>query len=149
MVRPWFFCVTAFVCPQSPYCDNDMLLWIFNSCCPLSSVLHVTLANLQKLGFEFHLRSSPSAFNGCSVDQSVTSLLCCTVLTSPSTVSVTLAGIFQCWQFCESAISFPMAKRLEEESTQQIISNCGNTQTIAFKAPVFINSILIITTAFN
>ena len=32
------------------------------SCCPLSSVLYATLANLQEFGFEFHLRSSPSAF---------------------------------------------------------------------------------------
>ena len=36
------------------------------SCCPLSRVLHVTLANLQKTGFEFHLRSSPTAFSGQS-----------------------------------------------------------------------------------
>ena len=28
--------------------------------CPLSRVLHVTLANWQRFGFEFHLRSSPS-----------------------------------------------------------------------------------------
>ena len=32
------------------------------SYCPLSRVLHVTLANWQRFGFEFHLRSSPSAF---------------------------------------------------------------------------------------
>ena len=30
------------------------------SYCPLSRVLHVTLANWQEFGFEFHLRSSPS-----------------------------------------------------------------------------------------
>ena len=30
--------------------------------CPLSRVLQVTLANSQGFGFEFHLRSSPSAF---------------------------------------------------------------------------------------
>ena len=34
------------------------------SCCPLSRVLHVTLANWQRFGFEFHLRSSPSAYSG-------------------------------------------------------------------------------------
>ena len=50
--------------------------------CPLSRVLHVTLANWQRFGFEFHLRSSPSAFSRCewSVDQPITSLLatpCC------------------------------------------------------------------------
>ena len=32
-------------------------------CCPLSRVLHVILANLQKFGFEFH-QSLPSAFSG-------------------------------------------------------------------------------------
>ena len=39
----------------------------------LARVSHVTLANLQRFGFEFHLRSSPSAFSGCSVDQPITS----------------------------------------------------------------------------
>ena len=34
------------------------------SYCPLSRVLHVTLANWQRFGIEFHLRSSPSAFSG-------------------------------------------------------------------------------------
>ena len=34
------------------------------SYCPLSRVLHVTLANWQGSGFEFHLRSSPSAYSG-------------------------------------------------------------------------------------
>ena len=33
------------------------------SYCPLSRVLHVTLANGQGFGSEFHLRSSPSAFS--------------------------------------------------------------------------------------
>ena len=35
----------------------------------LSRVLHVALANLQKFGSEFHLRSSPSAFSGYMDDQ--------------------------------------------------------------------------------
>ena len=36
------------------------------SSCPLSRVLHVTLANLQRFGSdqEIHLKSSPSAFGG-------------------------------------------------------------------------------------
>ena len=47
------------------------------SCCPLPRVLHVALVSLQKLGFEFHLKSSPSACSGHgrSVDQLITSLL--------------------------------------------------------------------------
>ena len=43
------------------------------SYCPLSRVLHVTLANWQRFRFEFHLRSSPSALSGRSVDQLITS----------------------------------------------------------------------------
>ena len=35
------------------------------SYCSLSRVLHVTLANWQKFGFDFHPRSSPSAFSEC------------------------------------------------------------------------------------
>ena len=59
------------------------------SCCPLSRVLPVALANRQRFGFEFHLRSSPSAFSGYgwSLDQLITSLLACyTVLTRPNKV---------------------------------------------------------------
>ena len=29
MVWPWFFCVTVFVCPQSPYRSTGMIFWIF------------------------------------------------------------------------------------------------------------------------
>ena len=54
------------------------------SCCPLSRVLHVTLANLQKFGFEFHLRSSPSAFSGWSADQLITSLVATTCWRDPT-----------------------------------------------------------------
>ena len=56
MVWPWFSCGTASVCPQFPYRGK--------SYCPLSRVLHVTLANWQRFGFEFHLRSSPFAYSG-------------------------------------------------------------------------------------
>ena len=47
------------------------------SCCPLWRILRVILVNLQYFGFEFHLRSLPSAFSGypCSVYQLITSLL--------------------------------------------------------------------------
>ena len=43
--------------------------------CPLSRILHVTLANLQTSEFEFHMRSLPCAFSGRSVNQPVASLL--------------------------------------------------------------------------
>ena len=47
------------------------------SCCPLWRVLRVILVNLQNFGFEFHLRSLPSAFSGYgwSVDELITSAL--------------------------------------------------------------------------
>ena len=46
------------------------------SYCPLSRVLHETLANWQRFGgFEFQLRSSPSAFSGYMADQSTSWLL--------------------------------------------------------------------------
>ena len=56
--------VPVFVWGRFPYRGKGMIFWIF-SCCPLSRVLHVTLANLQKNAFEFRLRSSPSVFSGC------------------------------------------------------------------------------------
>ena len=60
------------------------------SCCPLSRILHVTLANPQKFGFEFYLRSSPSAFSGLPVHQLIISLPCYTVLTRPNKGETTL-----------------------------------------------------------
>ena len=62
-----------FVCPQSPY-RHDIVDF---SCCPLWRVLHVILVNLHNFGFEFQLRSSPSALSGYrwSVDHLITSIL--------------------------------------------------------------------------
>ena len=54
------------------------------SCRPLSLVLHVTLADLEKFGFEFHLRSS-SAFSGMD-DQSIHTLLLATPCWQNSTL---------------------------------------------------------------
>ena len=44
---------------------NDMIfdMILDFSYCLLSRISHVTLANRQKFGFEFYLRSSPSTFN--------------------------------------------------------------------------------------
>ena len=65
------------------------------SYCPLSRVLHVTLANPQKFGFEFHLRSSPSAFSGYewAVDKLIISFnTCYTVLTKLNKVETAVHG---------------------------------------------------------
>ena len=61
-----FFCGTVVVRPKFPYRGKDMIFWIFPVVHgrPLSRDLHVSLANWHGFGFEFHLRSSPSAFSG-------------------------------------------------------------------------------------
>ena len=58
------------------------------SCCPLSSVLDVTLTNGQGFEFEVHLRSSPSAFSGfVNVSRPANYFTTCyTVLTRPNKV---------------------------------------------------------------
>ena len=63
MVWPWFFCLTVFVCPQSPYRGNDKIFWNFL----LSFVTHFACdigQSAKIFRFEFHLRSSPSTFCG-------------------------------------------------------------------------------------
>ena len=56
------------------------------SYCHLSRVLHVTLANWQIFGFEFHLRLSPSAFSGfMDISRSADYFKTCyTVVTRPN-----------------------------------------------------------------
>ena len=66
---------------------RSFLIWTILdfSCCPLLRILHVTLANWQRFGFEFHLRASPSAFSGYMDDQLTYRILhgkcACTVFT--------------------------------------------------------------------
>ena len=71
-----------------------MIFWIF----PVvlffcHAFCNVTLANLQKFGFEFRLRSSPFAFSGWSVDRQADFFIACyTVLTRPNKVKTALQG---------------------------------------------------------
>ena len=58
MVWPWFSCGTVCLSADTLSRQRHDILDFSN--CPLSPVLHVTLANWQGFGFEFHLRSSPS-----------------------------------------------------------------------------------------
>ena len=67
LIRMLHFCLTV----------RSFLILDF-SYCPLSPVLHVTLANLKRFGFEFYPRSSSAAFSWYddqSGDQLITSLL--------------------------------------------------------------------------
>ena len=87
-------CGTVCVCLQFSYRRNDMIFCIQFSYCPLSRVLHVTLANWQRFGFEFHLRSSPSAFSGYMdisrpADYFIT---CYTMPTRPNKVETAVHG---------------------------------------------------------
>ena len=68
------FSFSVSLCPQIPYCGNDMIFWFF-SIVPFTRVLHLRLANWQGFGWEFHLRSSPCAFSGYMDDQSTSWLL--------------------------------------------------------------------------
>ena len=63
-----FFCGT--VCVSAVTLSRQRHDILDFSHCPLSRVLHVTLANWQRFGFEFHLRSSPSVFSAYVNDQS-------------------------------------------------------------------------------
>ena len=62
--------------------------------CPLSRVLHVTLANWQRFGFEFRLRSSPSAFSEyMDISRPAEYFIACyTVLTRPNKVETAVHG---------------------------------------------------------
>ena len=70
---------------------HDILDFSF---CPLSRVLHVTLANGQGFGFEVHLRSSPSAFSGfVNISRPADYFTTCyTVLTRPNKVETAVYG---------------------------------------------------------
>ena len=75
MIWPCTFCGAVFVSPQSPNTDNILDQFSY---CPLSGDLHVTFANPEIFGFEFHLRSSPCEFSRRSVNQPVALLLAAT-----------------------------------------------------------------------
>ena len=67
------------------------------SCCPLSRVLHVTLANWQEFGFEFHLRSLPSYSEYMDISLPAEYFIACyTVLMRPNKVETAVYGC-NCW----------------------------------------------------
>ena len=92
MVWPWFSCGTVFLSAVSLSQQwNDILDFSY---CPLSRVLHVTLANWQRFGFEFHLGSPPSAFSGfVNISQPAAYFTACyTVLKRPNKVETAVHG---------------------------------------------------------
>ena len=78
------------------------------SYCPLSRVLHVILANWQGFGFEFHLRSSTSAFSGfMNVSQPAAYFTACyTVLKRPNKVETAVHGCNLAFSL-DSIVSLP------------------------------------------
>ena len=78
------------------------------SCCPLSRVLHVILANWQRFGFEFHLRSSPSAYGGfVNISRPAEYFTACyTVLKRPHKVETAVHGCNLAFSL-DSIVSLP------------------------------------------
>ena len=74
---------------------------------PLPRLLHVTLANRQRLGFEFHLSSSPSAYSGF-VNIGRPAAACYTVLKRPNKVETTVHGCNLAFSL-DSIVSLPRA----------------------------------------
>ena len=83
-------CLSAVTLPRQ---RRDILDF---SNCPLSRVLHVTLANWQGFGFEFHLRSSPSYWVFGYQSTSWYFIACYTVLMRPKKVETAVPGC-NCW----------------------------------------------------
>ena len=75
---------------------------------PLSRVLHVTLANWQGFGFEFHLGSSPSAFSRfVNVSKPAAYFTACyTVLKRPNKVEIAFHGCNLAFSL-DSIVSLP------------------------------------------
>ena len=78
------------------------------SYCPLSRVLHVTLANWQRFGFEFHLRSSPSAYSEfVNISRPAEYFTACyTVLKRPNKVETAVHGCNLAFSL-DSIVSLP------------------------------------------
>ena len=78
------------------------------SYCPLSRVLHVTLANWQRFGFEFHLKSSTSAFSGfVNISRTAEYFTACyTVLKRPNKVETAVRGCNLAFSL-DSIVSLP------------------------------------------
>ena len=78
------------------------------SYCPLSRVLHVALANWQVFRFEFHLRSSPSAYSGfVNISRPAEYFTACyTVLKRPNKVETAVHGCNLAFSL-DSIVSLP------------------------------------------
>ena len=100
--------IISCVCPQFPYRGKDTIFWINFSYCPLPCVLHATLANWQRFGFEFHLRSSPSAYSGfVNISRPAEYFTACyTVLKRPNKVETAVHGCNLAFSL-DSIVSLP------------------------------------------
>ena len=106
MVWPWFSCGTVCLFAVSLSRQWHDILDFSN--CPSSRVLHVTLANWQGFGFEFHLGSSPSAFSGfVNVSQPAAYFTACyTVPKRPNKVETAVHGCNLAFSL-DSIVSLP------------------------------------------
>ena len=78
------------------------------SYCPLSHALHVTVANWQRFGFEFHLRSSLSTYSGfVNISRPAEYFTACyTVLKRPNKAQTAVHGCNLAFSL-ESIVSLP------------------------------------------
>ena len=85
---------------------------LYFSYCPVTRVLHMTLANWQEFGLEFHLRSSPSAYYGfVNISRPAEYFTACyTVLKRPNKVETAVHG-------CNLAFSLDSIVSLPRRST--------------------------------
>ena len=106
MVWPWFSCGT--VCLSAVSLSRQWHDILDFSYCPLSRVLHVTLANWQRFGFEFHLGSSASTFSGfVNISQPAENFTACnTVLKRPNKVETAVHGCNLAFSL-DSIVSLP------------------------------------------
>ena len=95
MVWPWFSCGTVCVCPQLPYRDNDMIIWIFPIVpCHAFCMWHWSIGKDLDLSFiwgHHHLSeymdiSRPTEYF----------IACYTVLARPNNVETAVHGC-NCW----------------------------------------------------
>ena len=123
---------------------TTLIFWIF-SYCPLSHVSHVTLANWQGFGFEFHLRPSQSAFTFSEyMDISRPAdyfIACFTVLTRAKKLETAVHGRNSClsvWTIsCRCPVKF-FLRSISLASLSAIISILSADQTFYRSGSIFV-----------
>ena len=110
------FCLSAVSLSRQRHDIRDF------SYCPLSRVFHVTLANWLRFGFEFHLRSSPTAYSGfVNISRPAEYFTACyTVLKRPNKVETAVHGCRCCRCPVKLSRSISLASLFPISTQQQL-----------------------------